>query len=294
METTRFDIAGAAVYWTLGENTDFNRFSSALSAAGFRKHVPERPTDYACLRDTLQDDQSGAVVFPVKGTPTPTFEVVRVRGDGEAKRNEYRHVMTASVTASGNIETDTGDPATDYRLTAAFRWRREQLPYHLVSRALVEIVFQLQGVTLRPSGGIYWIPSAALERWEMVANAIQAGSQKNKSYALRTMLDEHSATALREALAAEIEREADSINSTLSNPETGLRSATTQRQKAKSLRRKIEAYENSFTMALPELKKQLDRAVGIEAIATVFEAAASGPITTEAAPATKPLEFAFN
>lgn len=298
MENTRFDIAGSAVYWTLGESTDFSKFSAALKSAGFHKNIPDRPTDYACLRDALQDDQTGAEVFPVKGTAQPTFEVVRVRSNGQEKTNEYRHVMTAWVTPSGNVETDTGDSATDWRLTDSFRRRRETLPYHAVSRSLVEIIFQLQGVSLRPSGGIYWIPTASFERWEMVANAVEMAGHKNKAFALKTMLDEHSATALREALSNEIERESREIESILSDPETGMKSARTQKIKAKDLRRKIEAYEDAFTISLNDLKKQLDRATGIEAIATVYESAASGPIFADPSPisaaSARPLEFAWN
>lgn len=299
METQRNDIAGSAVFWTLGEETDFGQFSDALRRAGFSKFLPERQTDYAALRDALTADQTGCEIFPVKGAATPTFEVVSVRRDHGSSdpRNEYTHRLTAHVTAAGNVATDTYDGATDARLTAAFRRQRERVPYHAVSRSLVAIVYSLQGVTLRPSGGIYWIPNAAFERWEMVAHALELSGPRNRAFALRTMLDEHSAAALREALANEIERESRDIDAVLSDPQNSLKSAKTQRAKAQQLRRKIEAYETSFTMALPDLKRQLDRAVGIEAVATLLDAASSGPVLTNPEPVNsapvKALHFAW-
>jgi hypothetical protein len=288
MDTIRNDIAGSSVFWTISENTDFSQFTNALKSAGFSKHLPERQTEYAALRDALTADQAGAEVFPIKGAATATFEVVSVRRDVDAadtsKRNVFEHRLTAWVTAAGNVQTDTYDSATDDRLTAAFRRNREKVPFHNVSRSLVSIVYALNGVTLRPSGGFYWVPNAAFERWEMVARALELSGPRNRAFALRVVLDEHSAAAMREALANEIARECQEIDTVLSDPQHSLKSAKTQKDKAKQLRRKIESYEHQFTLSLADLKTNLDRAVGIEAVATILESASNGPILTTAAP----------
>lgn len=271
------NLAGSAVFWTLGECTDFNRLSTALAAAGFRKFTPERMTDYAALKLALESEFPGHEVFPVKNAGI-TFEVVKVQRDQFDKKNEYRHVLTASANEWKNVVTDTNDSAMDVRLTDHFRRNRDTVPYHNVSRALVEIVYSLQGTTLRPSGGIYWIPNHHWERWEMIAQAIETSGEKNRVFALRTFLDEHSAAVLREALAQEISREARSIDETLHNPETGLKAAGTAKRRANDLRKKIAAYETAFSMALPDLKRALDEATGQEAKATLLDAASAGSL----------------
>ena len=298
MLDSRFNLAGATCFWTLGEDTDFARFDAALKSAGFSKFSPERPTDFAALRDILYADFGSDHVYPVKNQPQPTFEVIGVKAASAQDtlgRNDYGHKLTARVTTAGNIETDTGDAATDARLTDLYRAKRLQIPYHAVSRCLVDIVYSLDGTTLRPSGGIYFIPNAAFERWEMVANAVEQSGPKNRCFSMRMVMDEHAAAAIREALTTEIEREAAEIDAAFHDPNTGIRAKATQSEHARQLRRKIETYEQTFEMMLPDLKRQLDRATGREAIGNLIESASFGPIMTEDVPppACKPLAFAF-
>lgn len=277
MTALQNDIAGSAVFWTLGESTDYKQLSNALSACGFNKFIPERMTDYAALKAALEHCFPDHEVFPVKGAGT-TFELVSVRRDQFDKRNNFQHVLTASVTASLTIETDSSDDAVTARITEQFQLNRNTVPYHNVSRCLVDIVFDLQGTTLRPSGGIYWIPNNNFDRWERVAAAVESAGAKNQAFALRTFLDEHSAAVLRAALSAEIAREARSIDETMHDPDTGLKAAATAKKKARNLRSKIEAYESAFSMALPELKQALDRATCQEATANLLDAASAGPL----------------
>ena len=299
MITTRHDIAGLSAFWTLGDDTDFQKYADALKRAGLGKFTPERPTDFAALRDVLYSEFGSDHVYAVKNSVLPTFEVVTVKPAPKDQdtlgRNEYTHKMTASVTTAGNIETDTGDSGMDYRLTDKFRQLREKVAYHAVSRSLVEIVYSLSGTTLRPSGGIYWIPAEAIERWEMAANAIESAGSKNRTFALRTMMDEHTACAIREALTAEIEREGKLIETALHDPATSLKTARTQRQKADQLRQKIETYECAFTMSLADLKTALDINTGRQAIAALLDSASQGPSLTDAMPSgpARSLSFAF-
>lgn len=275
MTALQNDIAGSAVFWTLGEKTDFDRLSNALSAAGFRKFVPERMTDYAALKLALETCFPDHQVFPVKGAGT-TFEVVSIKRDQFDKRNQFNHVLTASVSPWLSIDTDSHDNAVTAHIAEHFQINRNTVPYHNVSRCMVDIVFELQGTTLRPSGGIYWIPNNNFERWEIVAAAVESAGEKNQAFALRTFLDEHSANVLRAALAAEIAREARSIDETMHDSETGLKAAATAKRRANALRRKITAYEESFSMALPDLKRALDAATNQEATANLMDAASAG------------------
>lgn len=298
MENSRFNLAGATCFWTLGEETDFTKFDAELRAAGFSKFAPEKPTDFAALRDILYADFGSDHVYSVKNQAQPTFEVVSVRpaaGQDTLGRNDYGHKLTARVTTAGNIETDTGDAATDDRLTHLFRTKRNQVSYHALSRCLVDIVYHLNGTTLRPSGGIYFLPNAAFERWEMIANAVEQSGPKNRCFAMRMVMDEHAAAAIREALTAEIEREAKEIDAAFHNPELGIRAKATQSEHARQLRRKIETYEQTFELMLPDLKRQLDQATGREAIGNLIETASFSPMLTDDTPPTtcNPLHFAF-
>jgi len=277
MQASQNNLAGSAVFWTLGEDTDFPALSNSLHAAGFGKFIPERMTERAALKQTLEDNFAGCEVFQVGASKT-TFEVVRVVRSSDDKRNEYRHIITASLDGWQNVQVDTGDAATEVNLTESYRRNRDTVPYHSMSSALVDIVYALNGTTLRPTGGIYWVPNDNWSRWERVAQAIESAGAKNKVFGLRTFLDENSAAVIREALASEIAREARQIDETLHDPETGLKAAATAKRRANDLRRKIAAYEQAFEMALPDLKRALDEATGQEARATLMDIASAGPM----------------
>lgn len=281
----RSEIAGASIFWTLGEETDHTRYAEALKQAGFGKFTPQRPTEAAALKQTLATQFGGASydIDPIKGAAQPTFEVCTVRTiDVNNGRNIHDHKLTARVTVTGNVTTDTGDAVLEHTLTERFRRIRSTVSYQAVSKSLVEIVYSLNGTTLRPSGGIYFVPTVGLERWEMVANALESSSPKNRCFSMRVLLDEHTAAAIREALTAEIAREGAAIEAVLHDPATSLQSAGTQLVKANLLRQKIESYEGMFDLILSDLKKELDNNTGREAIAALLHAASAGPVLTDA------------
>jgi hypothetical protein len=289
MQTTANDIAGSAVFWTLGDLTDHQRLANAFQSAGLAKFTPEPLTNYSALREALDQSHPGCEIFPVKGS-TDTFEVIRVKRDSDAPeaRNVYEVVLTAHATAYGTVEING---ATAPALTEKFQQLKRTVSYNGVSRAMVDIVYSLGGTTLRPSGGIYWIPNAVFERWEMIAVAVEAAGPKNRCFALRTILDENSANAIREALTQEIARESKEIDDTLSDPTSGMRAAKTARDNDQRLRRKIETYETSFEISLAELRTQLDKAVGIEAKATLLDIASAGPLLVANPVDHRPLSF---
>jgi len=272
METNQNNLAGSAVFWTLGEDTDYQRVSTAMQLAGFSKFTPERMTNAAALKLTLERAYPKHEVFAVRGS-TKSFEVVRVTRETGTNKNEYHHVLTATVDEWNKIQSDSTDLATDSFLADAFAKHAGTVPYANLSRALVDIVHELGGTTLRPSGGIYWIPNAKFDKWQKLAEGIESSGIKNKVFALRTFLDEHSAAVLREALTMEIARESKEIDEIISDTSTSLKKANNAKNRAKALRNKIAASEDAFSMALPELKTALDTATGQEAVASLLDAA---------------------
>jgi hypothetical protein len=270
----RNDLAGSAVFWTISGESDYQALAGAMSLQGFSKFTPDVATEYSALRAALEEAYPGHKFFPVKDHPA-RFEVIKVSPNPyDAKRNQFEHVTTASASKDWQEVTDDNGLNTD--LTERFRKHRQSVTHGCLTEALIKIVFELGGTTLRPSGGVYWIPNHNWERWEALAQAIELAGAKNKLFALRTIFDENSACAIREALATEIAREAKTINDTLTDPESGKRAAANARKNASNLRDKIIAYEGAFTMSLEDLKTQLTQATCIEAKAALLDAAASG------------------
>jgi hypothetical protein len=272
MNEQRIDnVAGALVFWSFGPGTQLSKLREALTANGFGQHSPERMTDGAALRASLAAEFEGHKVFPVIVEGKTVFEVVKVSAEGN--RNNYEHVMTASVNGKQEIETDSYDTKQEERIRESFSGYCTLVPTSQLTNVMVEIVMSLGGVTMRPAGGIYWIPECHWTRWKALADAVEQTGPKNRCDACRVILDENCLKSVREALTAEVNREAATINATLNDPETGKRAASTATNKAQALREKIAQYETAFGIAMTDLSKAMDDATTIEATATLMDVA---------------------
>jgi hypothetical protein len=271
MTTQLFDIAGAAVYWTLSEATDFETLRDGLSAAGFGKFAPEPRTEQATLKEALENLYPGHDIKAL--ADRKCFEVTKCHAGTD--RNEHRHVITARMIC-GRVETDSEAILDNDKIGAEYRRLKDRIPYHTVTRILTDIVSDLNGTTLRPTGGIYWLPADRLERWEMAADLIERASldRKSRVYTLRTICDESAVLAVRAALTAEIEREAADIEKRLHEPTAGYEAKRTQRKRAEALRQKLTRYESDLGLTLNDLRGLLDQATDRAAVATLLESAA--------------------
>lgn len=292
MEVKQATLAGSAVFWSLGKNTDFEKLSIALKNAGFEKLLPEQTTKRAALRKALEEHYRGmndAVhvyeVFPIRGTDgVIQFEVMRVaKSEGEEKRNSYVHIITATIVSDNGfdqLELDSEDRESLLvsKLASDYNEIRASVPYHSMAKALVEIVYRLNGVTLRPTGGIYWIPNELWFTWELVAHAFESAGVGNKMFALRAIIDENSAVVLREALANEINKETAEIAEILDDPDKAIRQADKIKARSQALQDKLSRYEQTFEFTLNDLRKAIDEATGHSAIAELLAAASDGPV----------------
>jgi len=267
------DVAGAIVYWSFGPGTSLLNLRDVLDRHGFAKYSPERMTDGAALRAALAKEFDGHKVFPVDIEGKTVFEVVKVRADKDRLTNDYEHVLTASVNSKQVIDLDAGDYDLLTRLTDLFEGYVSLVPVSQLTAVMVAIVDSLGGVTMRPAGGIYWIPDAHWERWKKLADDIELTGPKNRVDACRVILDESCLKAVREALSNEVSKEAAAIDETIHCPKTGMRAAATARKRAQELQDKIRSYEAAFSIALPELADQLSKAVTAEATAVILDTA---------------------
>lgn len=293
--TREYSLAGSMAYWTLAETSEYQAIADQFQAANLGKFIPEKMTAFAALKGALDDEFTGAQfqVFNVKNDPTKggplTFEVVQIRAEDkdtpeeQRKRNQYDHVLTAWVGRNDFINTDIEDYdlklAREGKLTASFKRDRLRVPYANLSHSLREIVYHMGGTCLRPNGGVYWVPNSQWDRWEMVTQAVEKSNPAtNKVFSLRAIMDIHAAVALREALSLDVARETKAISDTVDDPDAGERALRTAKQRAASLRAKIEQYETEFNMSLADLTKAVDTAEGLEAVAELLDAACDGGI----------------
>jgi hypothetical protein len=127
---------------------------------------------------------------------------------------------------------------------------------------MVNILDSLGATRLRPGGALYWLPQDRIEQWQKVVEVIeQAGvDARNRIYLLRNKMDADSVRAVRDAIVAEIGREATRIEEEVRSGELGEKALEARRDQAIDLRAKIEKYENILGVGLNQLTEIVNHA----------------------------------
>lgn len=267
-------IDGVVSFWSLGVWTSRQTIEDGWKLCGTRweKFVPQPRTPQACLHDAL------AVVFP-KALIRPLE-----RRDGFAILHEQRYhdeVVTRTTHAvavddQGNIDIRRGNGTFDaFQLEEEFRRQSGLLRPSQVTASMVAAALHLGATTLRPSGGVYWLPEKVIPEWDQLCGVVQlaAVAGKNTVYKITHTFDADSILAVRDALLAEVEREANAITAEVDGGGLGERALKTRASQAERLRVKIEEYERILGERLPDAKEMARRA---EMTATAAKILATG------------------
>ncbi len=265
----RTSHTGAITYWTLANNSDLAKLRDHWAAVGMDSLLPERQEGIAVLRAALAEHCLAEPVLIRRLANRKALTVVREDcGDAE---NEYRAVLRAEIADDGSIRTTPDNPLIADRYAA---WCNRLTAARLGS-ALAHVVSALGGITLRPAGGVYWLPAKALPDWATIAQGVETASlncRPNTVYVLRTHADPETVRAVRDGLAAEIDAAVNGIAAELATGELQARAIDTRRQAAHGLRAKIRAYEAALGEALDTVRAKVD---SIEQAAALAELALS-------------------
>jgi hypothetical protein len=124
------------------------------------------------------------------------------------------------------------------------------------------VVDAFGGTRLRPSGAVYWIPGPKLDDWARVGRAVEAAADGGASavYLLRHRLDAEAVRAVRDAVVAEVQGEAERIRTEVTGGQLGGRALETRQGQAADLRAKVLLYEDLLNVGLAGLHQAVDAA----------------------------------
>lgn len=275
METTEVRISGGSVFWSIG-NTNRDALKAGLEAAAYAGFVPGERTPKAILQDALTDLYATAtrLVRPLQKQDA----MIVVNEDRGQDTNDYTPALRAEV-KDGEIEVIPADKTDE--VVAAYKEFRGVLPGHSVAASLVGIVSALNGLTLRPSGGFYWLPSDKLAEWEKVARAVERAAVepgKSKMWVMRTAMDEDTMRAVRDSVAADLGTRISEIEAEVMEGELGERALLARAASARELRKKLGEYEAMLGSAMEDLRDKLntiDTVTGAAALQVSASAVAS-------------------
>ena len=143
----------------------------------------------------------------------------------------------------------------------AWKAERRRITAGALGTALSRAVLsqQVKGISLRPTGGVYWVADSASDAWEEVTKGIEAsgGGCKVYSGSVRAILDN---------LTNHVGKEMAAVNEALGDGSLGKRGRSTQKTRAQDLEELVSHVEESLEVSLELLRRTTENAGDVAAI----------------------------
>lgn len=277
--------AGAVSYWRAGGTISIAALSKAWVDAGLDEKLirkePESETalrravlDLAERRDLNKTTERRVLIRPC-AEPHTWAVVEEIAEEGFAPVYTTLVIVGfendapkfATVGASEGIATDI-----EARVQAGFSSQRGLFDPADVTGWLVKLAYKTcKAVTLRDSGGVYFIPRTAMDFWNKAADVIETVSGKrHKVFRIPAMKNAEAVEAIVDAITAEAEAVAQQIDDQV-NAGLGARALETRKAAVNELLAKIASYEELVGQQLKvrERVESLGAAVAAAALASM-------------------------
>lgn len=269
----KFNVAaGAMTYWTLGQQTDPVRLANGLTALGLPKYNPAPRSWLMSLKAALAQmfDRPEELVRPLKHKERNGYIVV-VEEKGDYNNSYSRKVGASADPNTGEAFVNVGDcdQAELQRLTNHFR---RVLPAASVSAMLTDMIRQeLDGITLKDNGGLYFIPEEHVGKWMDLCHVVENAAVQpttNDMSVVPLEMNEMTMRDIKRQITAEMERDAGALEEELRTNNLGTDALVNRVHRAADLQHRIERYEQILGETLAVCREKLAIAVSAFAVAT--------------------------
>lgn len=282
MSGDRMPVGGSVIWWRLAKSTSLEALSDGFKRLGLEDYIPEPRTAMSCLRAALSDryevEDKKTERLVVRTVPKG-FVVVKERPKDDKGAGDDWGEVVAKVILSDNEQEVLLDPF-DYeirsQIVAAMQEAKKWLSSGAVGGALVKII-EVWGLSLRPNGGVYWLPKDMVSCWDAVTSVIvSASAQKDKDgkdadpnrvFKLNVEADTDMVEAIGDILQNEVESELSRMERELASGDLGTRAIETREARAQHLLDKVAKYEHAFQKKLEGLQEQFARSEATAAMA---------------------------
>lgn len=281
MITDQLRVGGAVVFWSASATSDRAQIVAGFESLGIGHLAPEPKTPLAALRDALGHTfhGNGYLVQPLKNKKENGYEVLEVERGITA--NDYRQILSGRVVEhAGCVKVALHPPSPT--VLNAYQASLDYVTAGAVGKALVAVVDYLQGVPLRPSGGVYWIPERAIETWGKVAAAIESAAVKDTEsnvYVMSNVMTADTIRAVRDAISLDVKTQVKTIHEEITAGDIGRFALASRENRLTKLRGRISEYESILGEIMPALHemtkscKDAAMTARLKATAEVFEPA---------------------
>jgi len=186
MQHRELKLNGVIGYWSLVDGTPLDVVHDGLKPAGLSHCVPVEMTDKPSLRRALATVYPGRrqLIRPLEGKAG--FAVIHESTDdsGDMVHEQQMQVLIIYPSHMGGEAYLVFRPADHFlvqRVRDEFDKEKGKVPASQMGQILVRCVEELKGVSLRPSGGFYWLAEEDVPKWEQVCDVIESVPWQNPS-----------------------------------------------------------------------------------------------------------------
>ena len=262
-------LVGAIVWWRLSGGLDIDNFSTFWSNTTLHKGWLPTPVGFErAFRRACVSQQGGRrLVRPLESHKG--FAIV----DELARGSDLSHRQRVNLTldnlgrivaqASDDSVLDEDTEALVKTIQESYIWHQDNLTQSDVSAWLCKIMDRIQAVSLRDTGGVYFVPADALAKWELIVGCLRAASA-HTVLSVPAMRTEQAVEAALDAIANEslvaiqaLEKTLEEHNSPESDTKLGARALAGRVAAAEKVAKKIAQYESLLGASLPSLTERL-------------------------------------
>ena len=272
--------AGVIAWWRLKDTVDIDALQAKWIAAGLSaERLPVPPTPEQGIRRALKElEGKRLMVRPLVAKGTYAVVSESVVADGGSGALEHHTLFRAKVDLAGRITFDPDLSNLHVSQASTEKWRVAMMQEEIrtaytsfvsslssgdVSNWLVRLAYEVQAVSLRDTGGIYFVPATALDEWRTITGVLRAVSQ-HSLYEVPALKSAEAVEAILAAISLEANEEIAKLELALEESSLGARGLKTRAARAAGMEAKLRAYETllgrgaaAIVTRLEELQVQL-------------------------------------
>lgn len=276
------NIAGAVVYWTAGP-TQRELLEARLTESGLVDHMPGMRTNAAALKSALLDycdeHKTRSVDMGVEShrkQEANGFEVLAKERGELSNAYDVRFSVKALENSEGELELEFRNAEFDVRpkVRELFLKHKAQLTGAAIGKMLVELLGELDGVALRPSGGVYWVPESSVPKFQRIAEFVEEcgiDNKANRVYLLKTAMDESTVRAVGDAISSEVMAESAQIVEDVRENLTNEEAIARRLVRANELWERVKRYESCLGKTMDTLSNVVKLATDAAASAIAIK-----------------------
>ena len=248
-------VCGSVSYWRASGTVSIATMAKAWDAAGLDKELfrkapePETALRRAVLdlakRERINDKTERRVLVRPLQEASAWAVVEEIVQEGQAPSYTTLEIVSFRKDYGPHFFPVDGTSAQTEQIATAvmagFSAQQGLFAPEDITGWLVKLAYAKGAVTLRDSGGVYFIPRPAMEFWNKAADAIQSASA-HKVFRIPAMRNDEAVAAIIDAVTQEAEQEAQKINDEIMAG-LGDRAIETRKDRIAALLTKVGSYE---------------------------------------------------